>query len=128
MARSDGKFPSYTKLRIDPKKWPEHYWDSSLSCTSCDKRWPNTHLFKTCVDCGGKTTQVEDAPNVRWPEAVSAILHARFESLYEIWNEDVPDEKLEWEDVKTNGELDKAKVTSAVEELIETTRPIQKQT
>ena len=126
MPRKDGEFPNYTKIRIDPNNWPENYWDFSRQCVACDKKWPNTHLFVLCLDCKNKTIEKPATPDVRWPEAVSA-LNFRFESLYSIWNEGVEDDKLEWEDVKSNGKLDNQKVSQAVEELIENVeaRPVQ---
>lgn len=118
MPRSDGNFPSYVRLKIDPDLWPDNYWDESRRCIGCERHWPNTHLFEICPGCGRKTGKVASAPDMRWPEAISALVTSRFEALYEIWNEGVEDEQLEWEDVKTDGKLDNNKLQEVVDNFL----------
>lgn len=106
MPRSDGTFPRYTKLEIDPELWPANYWESSRRCQGCEISWPNTHLFNTCPDCGGPTAvDSTTAPDIRWPDAVSRLLASRFERFYETYNEGINDEQLTWDEQSISDEV-----------------------
>jgi len=94
MSRSTGTFPAYSKLKLNPDEFPKGYWDSSVECKECGTLWPNTHLFTPTICCGKGSRIVETAPDMRWPEAVSALHEKRFNDLYERWNEGLTDEQL----------------------------------
>ena len=99
MNRTDGKFPAYEKIEIDPEVWPTNYWDSSLKCPSCATLWPNQVLFIMTPCCKVKAKiNTGEAPDMRWPEAVKRLLTARFERIYDEWNEGYTDEQLLMED------------------------------
>jgi len=121
MSRSDGRMPAYIPLDIDKDLWPANYWDNSRRCTgeNCGLKWPDTHLFTTSPCCKSNTIREEGPPDIRWPEAVSRLLHLRFERFYEEWNEGRSDEELAWEDVKTGGEYDHNKASKEVDRFIE---------
>lgn len=119
MSRSDGTFPPYAKLDVDPTEWPDDYWDSSRTCP-CGKQWPAIGLFGISPCCGKSTTLTESSvPDMRWPDAITALLRARFDSWYTDYNENVEDETLAWTDVTTNGEFDDTKASAEVEALIQ---------
>lgn len=94
MSRSDGSFPSYTKYNVDPDQWPPSYWDHSYRCKQCATHWPQTPFFVVSPCCDAPTGKADDPPDMRWPEAIEALHHARFDKLYEEWNEDKSDEDL----------------------------------
>lgn len=97
MARTNQRFPSYDKIGIDPDDVPEDFWTiGSRRCISCGVRWPNNHYFVWCPDCNKGTRKVDSAPDMSWREAVSHLLRARFESLYEEWNENISDDQIAW--------------------------------
>lgn len=118
MSRTDGKFPEYAKLTIDPKNWPNKYWETSRACKVCEYRWPYVPLFYRSPCCGADTEVIEEPPNLRWPEAISQLIYSRFERYYEEYNEGVPDDQLDWEDVKTDGEFDEEKAAVEVDALL----------
>jgi len=95
MSRSTGTFPSYTRIDLDPEHWPADYWGSSLVCQACETRWPSHDLFKRspCCDIG---TQLDEnnAPDMRWPDAIKAHLTRSFEQFYEQYNEGTTDQEL----------------------------------
>jgi hypothetical protein len=119
MGRSNGEFPEYQKVEINPDIWPSKYWDRSRQCKYCKRKWPNTFHFKQSPCCYHDTEIINSPPDLRWPEATQKLLESRFEEVYIEWNEGISDEKLEWEDIKTNGEVDEAKVSNEVSKLID---------
>jgi hypothetical protein len=119
MGRSNGEFPTYFKLEIDANIWPAKYWDRSRQCNHCKKKWPQSSYFGKSPCCGQDTQVVNSPPDLRWPEAVQQLLESRFEKLYSEWNEGIPDEELEWEDIKTNGKPDNSKISIEVDKLID---------
>jgi hypothetical protein len=94
MSRSDGKFPSYRKYKIDSEKWPPGYWDKSYRCSVCATHWPKTPMFAISPCCDATTGVADNAPDMRWPEAVLALNEVRFDKLYAEWNEEKTDEDL----------------------------------
>lgn len=118
MSRSDGTFPPYYRVDLDPNVWPQKYWDSARRCLGCELRWPNTLSFELCPHCGAGTEVSQSPPDMRWPEAIRELLKFRFETWYEAYNDGLTDEQIVWEDVKTNGEIDDQKIKRAVEEFI----------
>lgn len=117
MSRSTGTFPRYTKLDIDSEKWPNDYFNSSRFCESCETHWPASHLFSTCpID--GEETKIDEhnKPDLRWPDALKTLLNARFDILYEEYNEGLTDEQLAWEAVKKTDQYDFEKLDSEVTE------------
>jgi hypothetical protein len=117
MSRSDGKFPSYVKLEIDPDQWPENYHDKARQCVGCAKLWPHPHLFDPSPCCDCETEVVEATPDMRWPDAVHHLLEARFNRWYEEYNDGLADEQLAWEEVITHGEIDAEKTKKAIESI-----------
>jgi len=102
MPRSNDKFPSYQKLKIDAKKPPLRWNEGCRRCIACKKCWPNSRYFSPSPCCNqnaGIVTTTE--PQVTWAEGVKAVLTARFERLYEIWNEGLTDEQLMFVDEQT---------------------------
>jgi len=122
MSRTDGKFPGYTKLDISAEDWPDKYWEKSRACAECGYRWPYPHLFQPSPCCGAFTTLIDEAPSLRWPEAVSRLFHERFEKFYDEYNEGLTDDKLDWEDLKTDGHYDEQKGAAAVDALLKDTQ------
>lgn len=118
MSRTDGKFPTYTKLDVSPDEWPLSYWDKSRQCSSCGFQWPHPHIFEPSPCCSEPTNLIDSPPELRWPEAVSKLLNARFEKFYFEYNAGVDDEQLPWDDVKTNGHYDEKKAKAEVEQLL----------
>jgi hypothetical protein len=108
MTRSDGKFPVYKKLKVDPKRPPEGWRDNGARrCLACGKGWPNMPIFAPSPCCGQQAGIVVDAnPDVTWPEAVHALLQARFERFYQQWNEDATDEDLLYSEEEIEKSLD----------------------
>lgn len=117
MSRSDGKIPSYTKLKLDPDTWPENYWEKSCRCAKCGTAWPYSLYFNPTPCCGQTSVMQMEPPDMRWPEAVRALLDARFERFYEEWNEGVSDDLLR-EDLRED-ELDENKISQAVDEFVD---------
>ena len=116
MARSDGNFPVVSRLDIDPKIWPQKYYAASQVCRECETAWPISHLFAPSVCCDAPTRTSNNAPDMRWPEAVSSLLTARFDRYYDEYNEGVSDAELV---------LDEEAVRTGIEELIETTSSME---
>jgi hypothetical protein len=120
MGRLSGTFPPYSKIDVDPEEWPDNYWESSRECPQCKKHWPAIGLFHESPCCGASTILTEkEVPDMRWPDAVKALLTHRFNRWYDEYNEDIDDEKLPWTDVTTNGQFDEDKAQAEVEALIE---------
>lgn len=90
MSRRDGTFPAYEKIEIDPNVWPANYWTACLSCEQCDTNWPETSHFELCPECHVETEAHDFRPTYRWPDAVKRLHTARFEHLYDEWDE-MPD-------------------------------------
>lgn len=102
MSRSDHTYPSYVKLDIDHQRPPTGWKDGSRRCGACGKNWPNLGMFSPTPCCNAQGGIVSDGtPDVTWPEAVSALLHFRFEKYYDRWNEGVTDEQIKWVDIHT---------------------------
>lgn len=98
MPRSDGRFPRYEKLDIDPDTRPPGYDNftyGSRRCVECDKRWPNSDYFNPSPCCSKPTKVFDMSPSMSWREAVKVLNEARFERYYEAWNENVTDEELD---------------------------------
>jgi hypothetical protein len=119
MSRSDGTFPNYVRLDIDPDVWPEDYWNRAFVCKGCGTAWPATHLFDPSPCCNAMGWPVDAPPEMRWPEAVAALKAARFGAIYDEWNEGVDDEQLAWAELMTDGELDDSKLSAEIDRLIE---------
>lgn len=98
MSRTDGVFPKYTKLDISLDDWPKGYWDKSRECSLCGTKWPHPHIFEPSVCCEEPTNLVEAPPDSRWPEAVAQLLTARFDKLYDEYNEGLEDDQLTFAD------------------------------
>lgn len=97
MSRSDGEYPGYIKLQIDPKRPVEGWNDGARRCIACKKAWPNLALFSPSPCCNANAGVVSSAePDMSWESAVKSLLHARFERYYEKWNEGASDEQLMW--------------------------------
>ncbi len=107
MSRSDGKFPALTKLQIDPDVWPSNYYAKSQRCTECNENWPMPHLFRPSVCCDAPTKPSDNAPDMRWPEAVTQLLQRRFERYYDEYNEGFTDEELQWDETTLREEVEK---------------------
>lgn len=118
MSRYDGSFPKYVKLDLHSDEWPLGYWDQARECSSCGFHWPHPHLFEPSPCCNEPTNLIDGSPEIRWPEAISRLLLARFNRWYEEYNEGVSDEQLPWEDVKTGGHYDEEKAKAEVEQLL----------
>lgn len=116
MGRLNGTYPSYSRLKFDPEIWPDHYWDKCRECTNCEEIcWPALDEFKTSPCCTAPTKVVEGiSPNIRWPEALKQLLTFRFDTWYDKYNENVSDERLHWEDLKTAGKVDDGKVKKEI--------------
>ncbi len=111
MPRSDGKFPKYHRVDIDPEIWPNKYWDASRWCPSCETHWPHIFIFAKSPCCGIETEiDEENAPDMRWPDAVKAYLTSRFEHLYDKYNEGLSDQDLVYEDAKEQADFDFDKI------------------
>ena len=119
MARSDGRFPLFSKFKLDKNVWPQGYWDTARACVKCGVRWPNHSAFAPTPCCRSSTSTQDGSPDMRWPEAVFSLYDAKFEELYNIWNEGRSDEELAWEEVKTQGQIDTNKVNEQVDKLID---------
>jgi len=117
MSRSDGKFPVYTRLDIDVEEWPQGYYEKARQCEGCGLKWPHPHVFDVSPCCDAKTMLIEDAPDMRWPDAVKALHEARFTRLYEEYNDGVQDDQLDWDGVLSHGELDEKKVEEAINKI-----------
>lgn len=122
MPRSKGTFPKYKKVDIDSEIWPPKYWDSSKLCPACETRWPNMPVFAKTPCCGvAGTTDEHSAPDMRWPDAVSAYHAARFEDLYDNYNEGRTDQELAYEDgkeeIKKQKDFDFDQVESEIDSL-----------
>ena len=113
MTRSDGKYPEYLKLDIDPENSPGNYWRvGALECKACQKLWPNNKVFHgLSLCCNAEMTKRKDeVPDVTWREATKDLLYRNFEVFYAEWNEGVEDQQLfylllsedEWKE-KTQG-------------------------
>jgi len=118
MPRSNGKFPKYEKVDIDPEVWPSKYWDSSRVCPSCNIHWPNLDLFEMSPCCDVQTEVDDTAPDVRWPDAVKAFLAGQFNNLYERYNEGRTDQELVFEEVKEEVKATKDFDFDAIEETL----------
>lgn len=94
MSRTNGEFPKYQKLDISSLDWPANYWDKSLECKTCEKKWPHHTLFSITPCCRASTKLADEAPDMRWPEAVLELQTSRFDALYDQWNEDTTDQQL----------------------------------
>jgi len=94
MTRADGKFPEYEKIDIDPDFWPSDYWTESMVCEVCDINWPCTLHFSVCPMCHTETKEADFRPTYRYPEAVKRLLTARFDDLYQEWDEGTTDEDI----------------------------------
>lgn len=100
MSRSDGRFPKYNKLEVDAAQWPEAYYDKSQKCAECGTAWPHPHIFKPSPCCDAPTKLQHGPPDMRWPDALKLLHEARFERVYEQWNEGKSDEDLEREELQ----------------------------
>lgn len=117
MSRSSGKFPRYTKLKIDPDEWPANYFGSCRYCDVCEMCWPTSHLFTACPKCGEETVIDEQrSPDIRWPDAVKELLTSRFEALYDQYNEGLTDEQLAWNQTKQELDFNFDSLDSELEE------------
>lgn len=94
MSRSDGKFPSYHKYKLDPEIWPHEYWDHSYRCSNCATHWPANAFFAKTPCCEASVEKTTEPPDMRWPDAIMRLNEARFERLYDEWNENKSDEDL----------------------------------
>lgn len=97
MSRSDGSFPSYVKMDLDPQQ-PRPGWNKGCRrCSNCGRNWPNVAVFSPSpchdVDAGIVSTS---APDMTWSVAVHELLDAKFEKYYDRWNEGLSDEELYW--------------------------------
>lgn len=119
MTRSDGRFPLFSKYKLDKDTWPQNYWDINRTCSKCGKSWPHIIHFSPSPCCRANASTMEGPPDMRWPEALAALYEAKFDELYDIWNEGRSDEELAWEEVKTQGQLDDKKVGEEVDKLID---------
>jgi hypothetical protein len=119
MGRLEGTYPTYSKIDVDPQEWPDSYWESSRECPKCKKQWPAIGLFHESPCCGATTILAEEVPDMRWPEAVTALLTYRFNKWYDEYNENVDDDKLPWTDITTNGQFDETKAQAEVEALLD---------
>lgn len=118
MSRSNGTFPRYIKLDVDPDQWPTNYFSSCQYCEVCEMRWPASHLFSICPRCAEKTeVDTHNAPDIRWPDAIRELLTARFEDFYEQYNEGLTDEQLAWDEVKQTAPYDFDALEAEVEDL-----------
>lgn len=115
MSRSDGEFPTYTKLEIDPDTWPADYFDKARMCVGCGLHWPHPHLFDPSPCCNCETEVIESAPDMRWPDAVKRLHEARFDRWYEDYNDGLEDEQLAWEGIISHGEFDEQKAQAAID-------------
>lgn len=105
--RSDGTFPSFNKIDVDPHIWPEKYWDSSRVCPNCGTNWPAIGYFAISPCCDQTTALTfNQSPDMRWPEAVFELLSWRFEKFYSEYNEGVTDEALRWDDDAVQASVD----------------------
>lgn len=97
MGRSSGVFPSYVRLDINHRRPPEGWDQGSKRCIICDKNWPNLTVFvpTPCCDAIGGTIG-DGKPDMTWPQAVSDLIHFRFEKWYDKWNEGASDVDLNW--------------------------------
>ena len=93
MGRSDGNFPPYDRLDIDPLRPPEGYWEGARKCQECERLWPNYMIFDPSPCCDSDTLVVtdENVGDLSWREACKALLDARFRRWYNEWNEDKED-------------------------------------
>lgn len=97
MGRSNGTFPSYVRLDLDHRQPPDGWKDGARKCIECGRNWPNVAAFVPTPCCDKVGGIVMDAvPDMTWPEAVSALLHFRFNRYYEKWNEGMSDAELNW--------------------------------
>lgn len=97
MSRSDGVYPSYAKLELDPNKPPAGWDYGARRCIKCKKSWPNMGIFSPSPCCNENAGVVNTAePDMSWAEALSEVLRVRFERYYEKWNEGASDEQLMW--------------------------------
>jgi len=104
---SKREFPKYDKHNLDVEVWPTKYWDSSRLCPSCDTHWPDVLFFGVSPCCGIPTeVDPDNAPDMRWPDAVSAYQRKRFEDLYEEYNGGLTDQDLVYEDNKKKPDFD----------------------
>lgn len=117
MSRSNGEFPTYKKLNIDPDEWPADYFDTARQCVGCAFLWPHPHIFDPSPCCNVETELVEGSPDIRWPDAVKRLHQARFSRWYDEYNEGLEDEQLAWEEVLSHGELDQLKIEQAIEKI-----------
>jgi hypothetical protein len=97
MPRSDGKYPHYVKLDVDPHNPPDGWDEGCRRCIVCKKNWPNIAVFSPSPCCNQQAGIVADGmPDVNWKEAVHYLLHSKFDKFYERWNEEATDEELRW--------------------------------
>lgn len=97
MSRSDGQYPSYVKLNVDPHKPPTGWDHGARRCIRCKKAWPNLAIFSPSPCCNENAGQSNTAePDMSWADAVQHLLRAKFDRYYEKWNEGATDEQLMW--------------------------------
>lgn len=117
MSRSDGQFPPYTKLQLDPNEWPSDFFTKSRECVECGFLWPHPHVFDPTPCCNAGANIVDVAPDIRWPDALKRLLEARFNLWYEEYNDGLADEQLDWESVLSHGEVDEEKAQRAIDSI-----------